>query len=60
MSLLSAARIVGGIPRVAVGYLIDGAGMIVNDVAVGEQAILNLVEPPREFASAGPPSLAEA
>jgi len=28
--------------------------MIVNDMAVGEQAILNLVEPQREFACAGP------
>jgi len=28
--------------------------MIVNDVAVGEQAILNLVEPPREFVCADP------
>ena len=54
MSLLRAARILGGIPRVPIGYLIDGAGMSINDVAVGEQAILNLVEPPREFASLDP------
>jgi hypothetical protein len=45
---------VGGVPRVAIGYLIDSAGMIVNDMAVGEQAILNLVEPLREFACADP------
>jgi hypothetical protein len=51
---------VGGIPRVAVGYLIDGAGMIVNDMAVGEQAILNLVEPPRNLLVQTPPSLPEA
>ncbi len=41
------------------GYLIGEAGMIVNDVAVGEQAILNLVQPPRGFAVQTPPSLAE-
>ena len=30
------------------------AGMIVNDLAVGEKAILNLAEPPRDFACADP------
>jgi hypothetical protein len=39
---------------VPTGRLIDEAGMIVNDMAVGEQAILVLVEPPREFASLDP------
>jgi len=35
-------------------------GMIVNDVAVGEQAIFNLVEPPRNLLLQTLPSLAEA
>jgi hypothetical protein len=39
---------------VPIGYLIDEGGLIVNDVAAGEQAIVNLVEPPREFAGADP------
>jgi len=39
---------------VPIGRLIDEAGTIVNDMAVGEPAILNLVEPPREAACADP------
>jgi hypothetical protein len=45
---------------VPIGRLIDEAGMIVDNMAVGEQAILNLVEPPRNLLVQTPPSLAEA